>query len=451
MPLTLRVHSDQRKELGDEQTLDVGPQGATIGRSLDNDWVLPDTNRYVSSRHATVDFQAGAYYLIDTSTNGVYVNSSDTPVGAGKPQRLFNGDRIMVGDYEIFAEISEDSGNELDEYVDSVILDRVCEEEPDIEEPMLLEENEITGAQSLNARLLDDSAAQVEEIHVTTTASDAIPVVNEYIKLEATGTAASVGSLPGRHGAVSSAAASSIHAKGLRSGVYRTKEAEGANDNNSLSFNDSQSGSASAIRDPGALLAFLRGLEITSAELGNPNSEELMLNAGKALREFITGMMDILQTRASLKNTFRLEQTTIQPGTNNPLKFSANVDDAIRNLLIGQKRQFVPTVETIRQACSDVKLHEEALSAAMKSAVNEFADRLEPEELQSKFDASMKRGSMFGGNKKSRYWDLYAELYGVMTQRGNDQFPHIIGEEFTKAYEDYRNAAARRRSKDNRR
>ena len=57
MPLTLRVLSGQRKQLGDEQRMQIGPEGATIGRSLDNDWVLPDANRYVSSRHATVDFQ----------------------------------------------------------------------------------------------------------------------------------------------------------------------------------------------------------------------------------------------------------------------------------------------------------------------------------------------------------------------------------------------------------
>ena len=45
--------------------------------------------RYMSSRHASIDYRSGSYYIVDTSTNGVYVNDSETPVGRGNPQRLF--------------------------------------------------------------------------------------------------------------------------------------------------------------------------------------------------------------------------------------------------------------------------------------------------------------------------------------------------------------------------
>ena len=37
--------------------------------------------------------------------------------------------------------------------------------------------------------------------------------------------------------------------------------------------------------------------------------------------------------------------------------------------------------------------------------------------------------------KKSKYWDLYRELYPIMTEKGGGRFPQMFGEEFVRAYE----------------
>ena len=109
MPLRLQIISRHRQGLGERSTKEFGREGGTIGRSLESDWVLPDGQRYISSRHASIDYRSGSYYIVDTSTNGVYVNDSDQPVGRGNPQRLFSGDRIRLGEYEINVEIDEDA------------------------------------------------------------------------------------------------------------------------------------------------------------------------------------------------------------------------------------------------------------------------------------------------------------------------------------------------------
>ena len=57
--------------------MEFGRSGGTIGRSLESDWVLPDGQRYLSSRHASIDYRSGSYYVVDTSTNGVYVNDAE--------------------------------------------------------------------------------------------------------------------------------------------------------------------------------------------------------------------------------------------------------------------------------------------------------------------------------------------------------------------------------------
>ena len=56
MTLRLRVVSDQRRSLGDRSSIVFTANGGTIGRSADNDWVLPDPLRYVSAHHARVQF-----------------------------------------------------------------------------------------------------------------------------------------------------------------------------------------------------------------------------------------------------------------------------------------------------------------------------------------------------------------------------------------------------------
>ncbi|HHN3913512.1 TPA: FHA domain-containing protein, partial [Pseudomonas aeruginosa] len=71
MPLRLTITSYHKLTPGQcsEKVLDQGQ--LTIGRGPDNDWVLPDPERLVSSRHCTILNRDGVYYLTDTSTNGV--------------------------------------------------------------------------------------------------------------------------------------------------------------------------------------------------------------------------------------------------------------------------------------------------------------------------------------------------------------------------------------------
>ena len=84
--------------------------GGRIGRGADNDWVLPDLGRRVSRYHADVRFDGKRFRIADTSTNGVYVNGDDRPLGRGRERALDDGDRIRLGRYEISVRIDEHDG-----------------------------------------------------------------------------------------------------------------------------------------------------------------------------------------------------------------------------------------------------------------------------------------------------------------------------------------------------
>src|SRR5581483_10250258 len=105
MTLRLRIVSDHRRLLGDRSTVLFSENGGTIGRSADNDWVLPDPVRYVSAHHARVHFRDGHFFLEDVSTNGVFVNDDDKPLAraGAEGHQLRSGDLIRMGDYQIVA------------------------------------------------------------------------------------------------------------------------------------------------------------------------------------------------------------------------------------------------------------------------------------------------------------------------------------------------------------
>src|SRR5579872_5592955 len=107
MSLRLRVVSDHRRQLAEHQTVVFGVSGGSIGRSSDNDWVLPDPLRYVSAHHARVLFRDGHFYLQDVSTNGVYVNDDMEPLAkqGSSGYRLADGDVLRMGEYHIVASL----------------------------------------------------------------------------------------------------------------------------------------------------------------------------------------------------------------------------------------------------------------------------------------------------------------------------------------------------------
>ena len=106
MPLTLRITNGAGRALGVQPVMVFDElNGGTMGRAGGNDWVLPDPERHLSGRHAAVYAKDGAWFLADTSSNGVFVNESTIPVGPDQPVVLNNGDTLLLGDYEVVVEV----------------------------------------------------------------------------------------------------------------------------------------------------------------------------------------------------------------------------------------------------------------------------------------------------------------------------------------------------------
>ena len=146
--------------------------------------------------------------------------------------------------------------------------------------------------------------------------------------------------------------------------------------------------------------------------------------------------MDVLRARERIKDEFRMRMTTFKAADNNPLKFSANVEDALHNLLVKRNAAYLGPVEAFEDAFQDVRNHQMAMLAGVRVAYEAMLGEFEPGRLQEKFDRQGKSGSFLGGGAKSKYWEMYSNKFHDMVKDADTSFRHLFGDEFAKAYEE---------------
>ncbi len=180
------------------------------------------------------------------------------------------------------------------------------------------------------------------------------------------------------------------------------------------------------------LAAFCRGAGIEPRSVSPEARGAALQLAGQLLREAVLGLMDLNQGRNEFRNKFKIPAPPAD-GSESPLNLSKGVDEALVRLLTTISTR-AGSVEAIRDNFRELKAQNTAALSATRAAFEEFLSRVDPKELEQRFERAGKRG-VFGGQSKAKYWDLYAELFAGLAQRPADGFPHVFSETFTKAYE----------------
>ncbi len=180
--------------------------------------------------------------------------------------------------------------------------------------------------------------------------------------------------------------------------------------------------------------AFFRGAGLPAQRLDEKQTELVLHVLGQLMREVIVGLGESLHVRAEQKSLLRIPNTTIQPQNNNPLKFAASVDESMNNLLFRESAEYMSAVDAVREAFVDIKLHQQSLLSALKTALGDYVGRLDPDDLENKF-SNGKRGGLMNAANKLKYWDLYKDLFQVVTQQVAGQLPQLFAEDMARAYE----------------
>lgn len=493
MGLRLEIVSRQRDSLGSRSVKKFGPDGGSIGRSLDSDWCLPDSKRFLSSCHACIDFRSGSYYVVDTSTNGVFVNGAQDAVGKGNPQCLFPGDRIRIGDYEMEVSIDPAPG-EIDvleeiDHIDPVeVRQRVEAPEPAIEDlidateitgvgiQMVLDEDEADTLTSINFAAIgadDDEdglslAAQLVTDTIpsggTTTVSgltgasgadtDAEP--DFELRLEETSSrpapASDAASGAGAAAAVAAAAifepATDPLAGADRAGIEVSEGPlpevdawpSAAEQATPAAGKPSQAGLTDNDSAAALVAAFCQGAGLKPIPMRPDDARDMFYRLGQAMYSMVGGVTNSLRLRAVQKARLRQSQTMIQPSLNNPLKFCNSAHDGLVKLLSPASDRYLEPIAAVEDAFADLNGHQRILFAVLPKVLDNYIRQLDPEALEERFSKG-KRNRLMGAAQKLKYWDLYRDVYAVVVNQASDELPEAFLDALAEAYEKEARAA----------
>jgi len=411
--LRLRVVSEQRRSLGDRSSATFSVEGGTIGRSADNDWVLPDPLRYVSAHHARVQFRQGHFYLQDVSTNGVYVNDDMEPLAkrGSAGYRLANGDVLRMGDYHILAALEA----------------HAAPEHP----AAAAVPTSIHALRALGRAADRDIGAKlnVEELLVPVIDMEPVLPVGAYgqsvdsgrVQALAQGSRLATAAAPVEEVLLTEVAAPPVGASlaRLAEAVAREPKTSGS----FLSLDGVHSG----------LEAFCRGAGIEPERLPAEAQGRLLHLAGRLFREALLGFKELERTRADTRNRYRIESPPPEQDDPRPSLDGSMIEDLAVELFLRHEGRRLDSVQWLRDTVAAARVHESAMAQALRVAFVEFLDRLDPAELEARFERAARRGKARSADK-SQYWELFTTFYRNLIEMPADHLPHTFVEAFATAY-----------------
>ncbi len=357
--------------------------GGIIGRAEDCDWVIPDRKRVLSSRHAEVSYRDGAFFLTDTSSNGIQLKDTGASLDKGQPQRIEHGSVYCLGDFEIRARLIQDPASFEGDIgrpqpagsiiPDDAFLDLDPLTALDQQERVYAEVDDLTAvlaparaqAQQRDYAQIDEENLQVPELVMPTAAAQPKAALEPE-------------RLP-----------------------------------------------------PNFWARFGEALGVSLDDLDDEACQALALKAASLLKQSVGGLQQALRTRGELKNEMRLSLTTVQSAGNNPLKHSIDSGEALTLLLRSGKAGQLPSEQAVGRAFRDLQAHQVAMLAASRAAVKGMLDHLSPHQLALRFEQDNKPLITTAGSR----WRAYKRLHLAM-QRDDDWSERLFARDFAQAYEE---------------
>ena len=172
-----------------------------------------------------------------------------------------------------------------------------------------------------------------------------------------------------------------------------------------------------------------------AAPAPSARSAEQMELIGALLRSSISGALGLLAARGIAKRELGASPTLVQTRQNNPLKFSADVDTALRRMLEPPQRGFIPALPAVRETFDDLRAHEVAILAGMRAALEATLQRFEPATLEKRWAEKGVWENLRPVNHKAKLWDRFSEQHAEIVQEIEDDFDSIFSGAFSAAYD----------------
>lgn len=436
----------------------LGPvtmQGAslTVGRGEENDLVLPDPDRMISKRHFVIEHRGDAYVVIDLSTNGTFLNYAKAALG-NTATPISGGDILSLGGYELAVEMASDTAS--------------TDTAADWDIPPPLGEEPVSHGNAANAPsggdILDSTGGASDFLDDFLSAPTTTSAPNELIPEDPL-----EGGNPfsGGHdfipedidfGSEVSRPTQENHTPGTKDHFSPPAAHSSAIPDDWDDDLSDEKPAPAKLPDPEptpglvqaakpaplppasvasdvAARAFLKAAGVEHLNISDEDLKTSMSQLGDVMQTLITGIREVLMTRAAIKSEFRMGQTTIGSTNNNPLKFSISAEQALEAMAKPTSRGYLDPKAAAHQALDDIKAHEVAMISGMEAALKGVLKKLDPVELSGQIETSGAIGSLLKG-KKARYWEVYEKIYVDISNQAEDDFQELFSKEFSRAYQD---------------
>ncbi|HWW05772.1 type VI secretion system-associated FHA domain protein TagH [Collimonas sp.] len=378
-----------------------GREPKTLGRSEENYFVLADPRNFVSRTQAAIKSDGVRQTITNLSrANPILLNGHE--IDAEREYDLQIGDEIQIGLYLLRAEAqlnlmkeNPDMINQPGQAAANSARRPNASKQPSKQPLMSVSETRLAALAQLNLEL-------------AATANAALPT-----SLQASATPARPVSAAQNTAATPAPAAVTVSAG-----------------------DDSHQAAVPSASSEALVQAFIKGAGLPAGTLAAELTPELMETVGKLLATAVQGTIDLNATRALVKKEAHADVTKVVVRNNNPLKFFADSQTVLIQMLRKKMPGFMGATEAMQDAYQDLQAHQAGVVSGMRATMNETLQRFNPEVMEKRLKKGGMLDALLPSSRKAKLWDAYAERYQrIIAESSQDDFQTLFGKAFLLAYE----------------
>jgi type VI secretion system protein len=472
--LTLTIENASSLASGDPTRIELDRRGVVIGRAPHADWTLSDPENFVSSEHCEIDYREGHYLLTDRSTNGTFVNGARDRV-APEGHMLADGDLIAIGHYQVRVGLPATAAAMGSAVVagprwagtggvaaaagrvdDRFGLPRARPIFEETDDPMLgsfapppapaATQRDPFGLGGGAAPLFAPQPASAPSADVPPSATAWPPAPSAAVDAWSR-----IATPPPAAPPFAPAPAATANAW---SKLYQTADfqANASVTPAPISLEPPSipvmpiaaiaeialpvAPSPASPLDDGSYRAFLEAAGLQPRDLDGQAPATILAAAGHLLRQTADGLIRLLDARARMRQQFGVQQRTeFRPSGNNPLKWTRQPEQALRQLLGQPDRGFQNGNDAVRSTFVDLQAHEFAMIAAMHDALKATMERFGPNAIRARAHKATGLGRLLPGAQEAQLWAAYERDYLSLADESEAAYLDLFAKYFRSAYE----------------
>ncbi|TGP93979.1 MULTISPECIES: type VI secretion system-associated FHA domain protein TagH [unclassified Mesorhizobium] len=481
MSLLLTLEQGPRSQLVRQSRLEEGE--LVVGRSADAGWQIDDPDMFVSRAHCKISGDRNGYFITDTSSSGLFVDDSDSPLGPGRSMRLQSGMRLRMGDYVFYVEVQPKANRTSVGPVPVASQPAPAWSSPGARTParddFFSAKVEEEPRPPRPADLPNPFEQHVPGAYDRASSQGSSPAFDDPFSLDPVATSQSgdvaarsqpdpfgFGEMPSRNDASGHAAKPASFDDDFSFGPAATPPlANGADPAGRVQHQAEKPRAGHpwdvpvqaaepppprraaptpgparpaqpASSDMALRAAFLRGMGVEEADFLGRDSIAEMEKFGREYRLMLDGLMQLLRKRAEEKGSARVAQTVVGASEVNPLKFLPTADDVIVTIISERSPGFLSGEAAIDDAVKDLAQHHVRAWRGVQAALRRMIDRFDPAVIEEELKSNSAIGNLLSGGRNAKLWELYQKRHRDIAQSAESSFLGEIGADFRDAYEE---------------